>query len=424
MRGTKRLVTITAMAAGVVAWLAGCGTGSTSSGVVGNSTIKICTELPVSGADTSAGKPAENGATLAIKQANDKKTIPGYTLVAVHYDDVGPSGTHDGPTGANNIRQAIGDALIAACVGPFNSAVAQAEMPLANFAPLGLISPSNTNPSLTKPSYGALGTLRPTNKVTYFRVSTTDDKQGPANADYLFKTLKLTKVYIIDDTEVYGKGIADAFQAEWTSLGGTVLGHVGLDKTHTDFKPELTAAAAKGPDVIYYGGTDSDGGTLVRQQMGSVPGLEKTVYAGGDGLQTDSFKTTTGAAGVGTIVTVASVNPDVLPTAAAFKSDFTKMFPNAADYGAYSANAYDAANIEIQAIKAAIAGGARNPKDSSDSTGAKAFRQAVIDQIAKTSYDGVTGHTTFDINGDTTNRVISIYKLGSDGWDFVTQLTV
>jgi branched-chain amino acid transport system substrate-binding protein len=423
MRGTKRLVTFAALTA-TVAWLvAGCGTGSTS-GAVGNSTIKICTELPVSGADTSSGKPTENGATLAIKQANDKHTIPGYTLVAVHYDDVGPSGTHDGPTGANNIRQAIGDALIAVCTGPFNSAVAQAEMPLANFAPLGLISPSNTNPSLTKPSYGALGTLRPTNKVTYFRVSTTDDKQGPANADYLYKTLNLHKVYIIDDTEVYGKGIADTFQAEWQTLGGTVLGRVGLDKTHTDFKPELTAAAAKGPDVIYYGGTDSDGGTLVRQQMGSVAGLEHTVYAGGDGLETDSFKTTTGAAGVGTIVTVASVNPSLLPTFTNFKADFTKMFPNASDYGDYSANAFDATNIEIQAIKAAIAAGAHNPKDSSDSTGAKAFRQAVIDQIAKTNYQGVTGTTSFDINGDTNNRWISIYKLGASDWEFITQLQV
>jgi branched-chain amino acid transport system substrate-binding protein len=423
MRGTKRLVTYGAILAGVVAWLAGCGTGSTAA-VAGNTTIKICTELPVSGADQSAGLPAQNGATLAVKQANANHTIPGYTIVLQNYDDVGPSGTHDATTGANNIRKAIGDALIGVCMGPFNSAVAAAEMPVANNAPLGLISPSNTNPSLTKPSYGQLGTLRPSGKVTYFRVSTTDDKQGPANADYLYKTLKLTKVYIIDDTEVYGKGIADAFEAEWKSLGGTVLGHVGLDKTHTDFKPELTAAAAKGPDVIYYGGTDSDGGTLVRQQMGQVPGLEHTVYAGGDGLQTDSFAKTTGAAGIGTIVTVASVNPDVLPTAATFKADFTKQFPNAADYGAYSANGYDATNIAIQAIKAAIAGGAKNPKDSNDAAGAKLFRQAVIDQIAKISYDGVTGHTTFDINGDTTNRVISIYKLGSDGWDFVTQLTV
>ncbi|HEV2237486.1 MAG TPA: branched-chain amino acid ABC transporter substrate-binding protein [Ktedonobacterales bacterium] len=424
MRGTKRMVTYSAIAAGLVALLAGCGTGSTSAGVVGNTTIKICSELPVSGADTSSGKPTENGVALAIKLANDKKTIPGYTLVHVPYDDVGPSGTHDGPTGATNIRAAIGDALIAACVGPFNSAVAQAEMPLANYAPLALISPSNTNPSLTKPSYGALGTLRPTNKVTYFRVSTTDDKQGPANADYLYKTLNLRNVYIIDDTEVYGKGIADTFQAEWTTLGGKVLGRVGLDKTHTDFKPELTAAAALHPDVIYYGGTDSDGGTLVRQQMGSVSGLENTVYAGGDGLDTDSFAKTTGAAGNGTIATVASVNPSLLPTFTNFKADFTKQYPNASDYGDYSANAYDAANIEIQAIKAALANGAHNAKDANDRAGANVFRQAVIDQIAKTNYQGVTGKTSFDANGDTTNRWISIFKLESGTWNFVTQLQV
>lgn len=408
----------------MMAWLTACGGGSSGGGAKGSTTIKICTELPVSGADTSSGKPAENGATLAIEQANANKTIPGYTLVPVHYDDVGPSGTHDPTTGANNIRQAIGDALIAVCVGPFNSSVAKAEMPIANNAPLGLISPSNTGVVLTKPEGGQLATLRPTGKVTYFRVSTTDDKQGPAGADYLYKTAGAKNVFIIDDTETYGKGIADTFQAEWTTLGGKVAGRKGLDKTTTDFKPVLTQAAAAHVDAIYYGGTDSDGGTLLRQQMVTVPGLEKTFYAGGDGLQTDSFKKTTGAAGVGTIVTVASVNADALPAAASFKSAFTARFSDPAAYGAYSANAYDATNIEIQAIKSALAGGAATPKDSSDSDGAKAFRQAVIDQIAKIDYTGVTGHTTFDANGDTTNRIISIYKLGASDWNFVTQLTV
>jgi len=404
--------------------LAGCG-GAATNGVKGNATIKICTELPVSGADTSSGKPAENGATLAIDQANAAKALGGYTIVHAAYDDVGPTGTHDPSTGATNIRAAIGDALIAACVGPFNSAVAKAEMPIANQAPLALISPSNTNETLTKPEYGQLATLRPTGKVTYFRVSTTDDHQGPAGADYFFKEAGAKKVYVIDDTETYGKGIADSFSAQFTKDGGTVLGRKGLDKNTKDFKPTIAAAVAAGADAIYYGGTDSDGGTLCRTQMVTVPGAEKLIFGGGDGLQTDSFKTTTlGAHAQGALVTVASVNADKLASAATFKADFAKKFTDPAAYGAYSANSFDATNIIIKAIKAAIDAGAVNPKDSSDSDGAKLFRQAVIDQIAKTSYDGVTGKTTFDANGDTTNRVISIYKLGDKDWEFVSQLTV
>jgi branched-chain amino acid transport system substrate-binding protein len=402
--------------------LVGCGG---SGGAKGNTTIKICSELPVSGADTSAGKPAENGVALAIKQANDNKAIAGYTFVHVPFDDVGAGGTHDPATGANNIRSAASDALVAGCVGPFNSSVALAEMPIANNAGLALISPSNTNQTLTKPEYGQLGTLRPTGKVTYFRVSTTDDLQGPAGADYFYKQANAKKVYVIDDTETYGKGIADTFSAEFQKDGGTVVGRKGLDKTTKDFKPAITEAVTLGADSIYYGGTDGNGGTLCRVQMVTVPGAANLIFGGGDGLETDSFQSTTKQANaLGAVVTVASVNADKLASAADFKTAFTKQFPDPAAYGAYSANAYDATNIIIQSIKKALDGGAVTPKDGSDTDGAKTFRQAVIDQIAKIDYNGVTGETKFDANGDTTNKVISIYKSASDGWDFVTQFNV
>jgi branched-chain amino acid transport system substrate-binding protein len=408
-----------AIAVGV---LAGCGG---SGGAKGSTTIKICTSLPVSGADTSAGKPAENGANLAIKQANANKTISGYTLVAVNLDDVGPSGTHDPTTGANNIRSAISDALVGGCIAPFNSSVALAEMPIANNAGLALISPSNTNPTLTKPEGGQLSTLRPTGKVTYFRVSTTDDLQGPAGADYFFKQAGAKKVYIIDDTETYGKGIADTFSDQFKKDGGTVVGRKGLDKSTQDFKPAITEAVQLGADSIYYGGTDGNGGTKARVQMVSVPGAANLIFGGGDGLQTDSFlKTTAQANASGAVVTVASVNADKLASAAQFKTDFAKEYSDPAAYGAYSANAYDAANIMIQSIKKALDGGAVTPKDGSDTDGAKTFRLAVVDQIAKIDYNGVTGHTTFDSNGDTTNKVISIYKSGATSWDFVTQFNV
>jgi len=420
-KGYRVSAALTAAALAVFV-LAGCGG---SGGAKGNTTIKICSELPTSGADTSNGKPTENGVALAIKQANDNKTISGYTFVHVPFDDVGAGGTHDPATGANNIRSAISDALVAGCVGPFNSSVALAEMPIANNAGLALISPSNTNQTLTKPQYNQLGTLRPTGKVTYFRVSTTDDLQGPAGADYFYKQANAKKVYVIDDTETYGKGIADTFSDQFKKDGGTVVGRKGLDKTTKDFKPAISEAVQLGADSIYYGGTDSDGGTLCRVQMVTVPGAANLIFGGGDGLQTDSFKTTTlKANAAGAVVTVASVNADKLQSATEFKTAFTKQFSDPAAYGAYSANAYDATNIMIQSIKKALDGGAVTPKDGSDTDGAKTFRQAVIDQIAKIDYNGVTGHTTFDANGDTTNKVISIYKLGTSDWEFVTQFNV
>ncbi|MBV9231087.1 MAG: ABC transporter substrate-binding protein, partial [Chloroflexi bacterium] len=201
----KRWSRILALTMGIpllLAILAACGSGTTSTGSssggnapAGSTTIKVATELPVSGKDESAGKPTENGAHLAVDEANAANTIPGYKLVFVPKDDVGPSGSHDGATGQKNVQDLIGDALVAGIVGPLNSSVAVAEMPVANQAPIALISPSNTNDCLTQttPDYecgGAnnkISTYRPTGKVTYFRIATLDQFQGAALADYGFK---------------------------------------------------------------------------------------------------------------------------------------------------------------------------------------------------------------------------------------------
>src|SRR5437588_13131551 len=211
----------------------GSGVGTSSNTPTAGSTIiKIATDLPVSGKDESGGKPAENGAHLAVDQANAKHVIPGYTLVFDPKDDVGPSGIHDPAVGAQNVRSLIGDGLVAGVVGPFNSNVARAELPITNQAPLAQISPANTNTCLTQEgaAIGCSGandlvpTLRPSGKVTYFRIATTDSHQGPAGADYLYKTKGYKSVYVIDDAETYGIGIADSFSKEWQAAGGTVLG--------------------------------------------------------------------------------------------------------------------------------------------------------------------------------------------------------
>jgi branched-chain amino acid transport system substrate-binding protein len=424
----------------LLAFLVACGSGTTSSSGGGSTPtttkiIKIGTDLPVSGKDESSGKPAEDGAHLALDQANQNHTIPGYQLVFVPKDDVGPSGIHDPSVGQQNVTSLISDALVAGVVGPFNSNVARAEMPITNQAPLAQISPANTNTCLTQnaPDTGCTGpndlikTVRPTGKVTYFRIATTDNHQGGVGADYLYKTLKYKKAYVIDDAETYGIGIANAFIKEFQTDGGTVLGHSSEPGTTTSYLSLLTQVAAQKPDVIYFAGLDSTGGILVRQQMEQIPALKNTAYGGGDGLQTSTFATTIGLTGGPVYATVATANADVLPQAQTFISQFKQVY-GASAYGAYSAAGYDCMNIMIQAIKTAIQNGAKVPTSSSDTADASAFRQAVINAIQGISYDGVTGHQSFDQNGDTTDKVISIYQLanvsGKPDWKYLTQQTI
>jgi len=438
-RSWSRILALTMGIPLLLAILAACGSGTTSSGSsstpTGSKTIKIATELPVSGKDESSGKPAEDGAHLAVNQANANHTIPGITLQIVPKDDVGPSGTHDPTVGASNVTALVSDALVAGIVGPFNSSVAKAEMPISNQAPLAQISPANTNPCLTKDTDASgcsgknnlLPTLRPTNKVSYFRVATTDDHQGPAGADYLFKQ-GAKKAYVIDDAETYGIGIANTFVGEWKKLGGTVLGHSSEPGTTTSFVSLLTQVASMHPDAIYFGGVDSTGGTLIRQQMRQVPALANLPYGGGDGIVTPSFASTIQPTGGGPVYgTVAVVDTSKNPSAQTFVQQYKAAFSD--PINVYSAASYDCANILIQAVKTALANGAHTPSDSSDADGAKVFRTAVIAAVQNIQYDGVTGHQSFDANGDTNLKVITVHKMGLNAqskpdWLFEAQVNV
>lgn len=271
----------------------------------GSTIIKIATDLPVSGKDIRAGKPAENGAHLAVEQANANHTLAGYTLVFEPKDDVGLRGANDPAVGAHNMTALVADALVAGIVGPLNSRVAMAELPITNQAPLAQISPTNTNPCLTKEiaewecsGFTTLSpTLRPAGKVTYFRIATSDDQQGPAGADFVLKTLQLQQVSVIDDADPYGMGLAHGFIRQFLANGGTVLGYSRQPGPITSYLELLTQIAALHPDAIYFGGIDATGGTVIRQQMQHVAGLEQLPFIGADGIMTPGFASTIGLAG-------------------------------------------------------------------------------------------------------------------------------
>jgi branched-chain amino acid transport system substrate-binding protein len=166
--------------------------------------------------------------------------------------------------------------------------------------------------------------------------------------------------------------------------------------------------------VIYFGGLNSTGGDLIRQQMLQVPGLQTTPLGGGDGIVTSDFAsavpTGKGGPSYGTVATLDVVKS---PGGSSFIQQYNAIYGQA-NFGAYSAAAYDSMNILIQAIKTALANGAHTPQNSSDSAGAVTFRTAVIAAIQGISFTGVLGHQSFDANGDTTNKVITIYKVGAN----------
>jgi len=393
--------------------MGGAMTPTTGAGAGGSGgTVKIAVDLPVGGAEGANGIPTRQGIQLAIDQANAAGgvTLDGksYQIQMYYLDDVPPGEqAHNPAQGSKNADSFIADPDVMAMVGPFNSNVARSMMAKLNTAGLASISPSNTAIDLTNPADPKIKDLRPTDKITYFRVCTTDAIQGPVAADYAYDKLGKKAVYILDDTEVYGKGIADQFEKEFTAKGGTKLGRDGVPKGTTDFSSIMSKVAATKPDVLFYGGTQSNGIPLARKAMASA-GM-KIPLVGGDGIVESGYTKAAGADAEGDYGTVAAVNANLLTEAKSFIDAYTAKNKSDQWQGvpqAYSANGYEAANIIIAAMKAA----------------GKKDREAVRAAIAATKdFKGVLGTSSFDAQGDTTNRWISIYQVKGGAWTYIDQ---
>jgi branched-chain amino acid transport system substrate-binding protein len=404
-----------------LAVLAGCGTSNNTNNTTGggggglsacSGSVSVASDLPVSGSDASDGKPTENGARLAVTQATNNKLLGGCSINFVAKDDASVAlGKHDPQQGAQNITELAGDQSVLGVVGPFNSNVALAELPIANKANLVQISPSNTNPGLTivgsNPDINT-ASLKPTGTTTYYRVCTTDIGQGKADAQEAAQTLGLKKVYVFDDQETYGKGLADQFTKFYTAAGGTVVKRVSLPGDTKIFNVQITEIKNLGADGVFFGGTSSNGGGIIKKAMADA-NLTSVKYIGGDGIVDNEFFTEAGASAEGAYGSVAAPDPTKLDSAKQFVTDYTAAYGSAP--GAYSANAYDAMNILLQAIKTAITdNGGKLP------TSATAFRESVRKNVGAINYSGAIGTTTFDANGDTSNVLLTIFVAQGGKW--------
>jgi branched-chain amino acid transport system substrate-binding protein len=427
VKPTKGVLSIGTIAA--LGVLAACGTSTTTTsssaaaGIAGCSgTITVASDLPLTAGDATDGPFPQLAAELAVTQANAHHLMGGCTLKYVSKDDATVlKNGHDPAQGAANIIALASDATVMGVIGPFNSNVALAEIPKASTNHLALISPSNTNPCLTvvapvcsDPTININTASLYTGPHTYFRVIASDVQQSEIDASIAVKVLNTTKVYLIDDQEAYGRGLALLFKKYYTADGGTIVGQASLPGATSTFATQISLAKSEGAQAIFFGGTTGNGCGLVRRDMGSA-GFNVPLF-GGDGCQDTKFisDANSGAKTNEADGSYATSAPDVtkLASSATFFSQYASAYSSkAAPYNdgtkePYTAYGYDAMNILLQAIHAALVANGGQPLSSS-----QAFRDAVVAQLRNTSYDGALGHTTFDANGDTTNTGFTLYKV-------------
>lgn len=404
----------------IVLSLAACGGGGPS----GPKNLVIATELPVTSDDAAQGLPTQYGADLAISQ--NAKLDNGYTLSVIHdnYEAANGSGA-DTTVAQTNVNKLVSNSAVVGVLGPFNSGVARVIIPTLQGATLVAISPTNTNPGLTKEQYSAANgitysKLHPAGKPNaYFRICGTDDVQGKVDAQIAYgDPVNARKVVTVDDNTTYGIGLANFFDQDFKADGGTILGS-RLQLTSNDVAKVGSLAdqiKALGPDAVFFGGVAGQGAGALKKQL-AAKGFNKPLV-GGDGIATDvSYLNNAGDAGVDTYATTAAPGLSKLTSAAAtkFQSDYQAFVAGKPNNTLipYSAQSYDATMVIITAIKNLI-------KANKEVT-----RLNVRDEVAKIHYDGLTGSIYFDSNGDNAGpKVFSIFTIdATKQWVFKDQVS-
>jgi branched-chain amino acid transport system substrate-binding protein len=306
-------------------------------------------------------------------------------------DSTAQTGGWDSAKCATNGRLYAANRSVIGVIGTFNSGCAKIIVPILNRAnpgPMAMVSPANTNPGLTKHwDPGEPQKYYPTGVRNYARVVATDDFQGPADAMWS-KSLGYKKVYVLNDKQTYGFGVATTYKNAAKKLGIQVVGFKGWDAKQSSYEALANAIKASGAQAVFLGGIACNNGAKLMQDIKSVAPAVKLQMP--DGF---SDPNANGSVANGAYISVAGQPPKSLKGAgAAFIKQFGKQIgasPN--PYSQYGAQA-----MQVM-LKAVAAGG-----------GDRAKTTKAIFGIHITN--GIIGDFTINSTGDINLTPITIYR--------------
>ena len=292
-----------------------------------------------------------------------------------------------------NAHAYASDSSLIGVIGTFNSGCAAIEIPVLNQAPGGglmLLSPANTYGCLTEPCAGnEPEKYYPSGKRTYARVAPSDPNQGAVDAKFL-QSKGVKSVYILNDKEAYGLGVAKNFSGAAKALGIKVTGFSAYDPKQPNFQALFTRIKATNPDSVFIGGLiDENSGQLINDKVAVLGPNSKVLLMLPDGFTTDAvFQRSEGGTpnANGAFFSVAGVGIDKYKGAALKFIDGFKNQLGGKPVDPYAILGAQAAKVLLDAI------------ERSDGT-----RSSVIDEVYKTDVtNGLIGSFKLNKNGDLT----------------------
>jgi branched-chain amino acid transport system substrate-binding protein len=353
----------------------------------------VASDLPLQGAGRAQTTEMVAAIKFALKQRNFKAGDHNIGYQSCD-DSTAQAGAWDSAKCASNARAYAGNKSVIGVVGTFNSGCAKIIVPVLNRAnpgPMAMVSPANTSPGLTTNGPGAEAgepdKYYPTGKRNYARVVANDQIQGPADAQYA-KELGLKKIFVLNDKQTYGFGVATTFRGAAEKLGLQVAGFKGWDAKQSSYEALANSIKQSGADGVFLGGIIcNNGAKLIKDLKQGVP--DATLIAP-DGF---SDPKSNGATFDGSYVSVAGQPPTGLKgEGKKFVDDFGAQIgttPN--PYSQYGAQAMD---VMLDAIE--------------KSDGTRGSVAAALNGLKVT--DGIIGTFTLNAKGDTSLAPITIYQ--------------
>ena len=331
--------------------LAACGSGGSSGGggdCVSGNTLTVYSSLPFDPTDRKQSTDVVDGEKLALQRAGRK--VGKWTIKYASLDDATPAeGKWEAGKTSSNARTAAQSSSTIAYLGEFNSGATAVSLPVLNRSGILQVSPSNTAVGLTKKSADPAEPAKyyPTGKRTYGRVVPADNIQAAAQITYM-KDQGVKKLYVLDDKEVYGKGIGDAVAADAKKAGIQVAGDEGIDPKAANYRSLAQKIKSSGADGMFFGGITANNAV---QLWGDVHAVNPNLKMfGPDGVAQSDFTAKLGPAQANTFVTNPTLPPQLYPPSAQqFFTAFKRMYSD--DPEPYAIYGYEAMNAALQAIK-------------------------------------------------------------------------
>jgi branched-chain amino acid transport system substrate-binding protein len=363
--------------------------------------LTIYSSLPLQGDSRPQSEDVVRGMKLALEQKGGK--AGNNTIKYVSLDDATAStGKWEPGQVSSNARKAVGDENAIAYLGEFNSGASAVSIPIVNEAGILQVSPSNTYVGLTRSEGAEKGEpdkYYPSGERTFGRVVPADHIQAAAVVSYM-KEQGCTNVYILNDKEVYGKGLATQVEKIAGEQQLEVLGNDGIDTKAANFRALADKVKGASAGCFFFGGITQNKGVQVFKDVAA--GSPDIKMFGPDGVAESAFTEKVGSKLEPNIyITNPTLDPKFYPPAAQkFFDDFKKKYGK--DPEPYAIYGFEAMAVTLEAIEAA------GDAAKADTEGRKAVREAFLQTKGRES---VLGTYDIDENGDTTLSDYGGYKV-------------